>query len=100
MIRIVVPSLETEVGKMKEAIAMYEGGNLTQVQKYLTSEISGFNNAYNNHRWMYDFPEMCAALSRAGFVEVMQRSFGEGDFPDAKKLDTRGGLSVEARKPL
>jgi predicted SAM-dependent methyltransferase len=97
-IRVVVPLLETEVKKIKEAIALYDGGDSTQIQKYVTCDNAGFVNAYNNHRSMYDFQDMHAALSRAGFVEIECCSFGEGNLPDVKKMDTRGGLFVEGRK--
>src|SRR5262249_51146704 len=96
MIRVVVPLLETEGKKIKQAIALYDDGDSTQIQKYVTSDNVGFVNAYSNHRWMCDFREMRAALSRAGFVEIERRSFGEGNLPDVKKLDTRDGLFVEA----
>lgn len=98
MIRVVVPLLETEVTKIKQAIALYDVGDSAQIQKYVTSNNVGFVNAYDNHRWMYDFQDMRAALSRAGFVEIERRSFGEGNLPDVIKLDTRRGLFVEARK--
>jgi predicted SAM-dependent methyltransferase len=99
MIRIVVPSLQTEVEKLKAAVESYDQGDVAKVQKYLTSDIDGFNNKYNNHRWMYNFQEMCGVLAQSGFVEIEEQSFREGKFPDAARLDTRGGLVVEARKP-
>jgi predicted SAM-dependent methyltransferase len=99
MIRIVVPSLESEVRKMREAVEHYEQGDVAEVQKYLTSNIIGYNNAYNNHRWMYNFQEMREALERAGFTDVVERTFREGMFPDVETIETRGGLAVEAVKP-
>jgi predicted SAM-dependent methyltransferase len=99
MIRIVVPSLETEVKKMREAVEQYGGGDVKAVQQYLTSNIIGYNNAYNNHRWMYNFDEMREVLMGAGFTDVTERTFREGAFPDVERIETRGGLAVEAVKP-
>jgi predicted SAM-dependent methyltransferase len=99
MIRIVVPSLETEVRKMREAVEQYASGDVKAVQPYVTSNIVGFNNAYNNHRWMYNFCEMRGALERAGFTDVVERTYHEGKFPDIQRVETRGGLTVEAVKP-
>jgi hypothetical protein len=48
---------------------------------------------------MYNFQEIQESLARAGFKNVVERPFREGDFPDVKTIETRGGLAVEAIKP-
>ncbi len=99
-IRICVPSLTEEVGKIKEAVRSYEKGDLTNIQKFVTQRAFGYQSAYGNHQWMYDFKEMQSLLSSAGFTDIREKEFRKGDMEDVEMLDTRGGLHVEAIKPI
>jgi len=98
MVRIVVPSLEKQVDKMREAVSCYERGDLQPIQEYLTSNVVGYNNAYNNHRWMYNFRDLSDLLQRVGFIDITERLFREGNFPDLTQIETRGGVIIEALK--
>ncbi len=98
LVRICVPSLEGSVEVMREALADYDRGGIEKIQKFVTGDTTGFNNKYSNHRWMYNFAEMRRLLSEAGFRDITEHSFGVGEIADVEKLDTRGGLFVEARK--
>ena len=54
LIRICVPSLDGEVIAIRKAIDEYENGNINKIQKYVTSDIVGYNSKFSNHRFMYD----------------------------------------------
>jgi len=99
IIRLVVPSLDAEVGRIRQAITQYEAGDISGIQPFVTSDIVGYTNKYGHHRWMYNFAEMRDALRRAGFVQISEEKFREGRIPDVEKLDTRVGIFVEASKP-
>jgi predicted SAM-dependent methyltransferase len=99
IIRIVVPSLDTEVQRIRQALERYEAGEITDIQPFVTTNVVGYSNKYSNHRWMYNFTELRSALETAGFTQVVEQSYRKGRIPDVEKLDNRGGLLVEAIKP-
>ena len=99
IIRICVPSLDEEVGKIRKALLSYDNGDILPIEKYVTNLSSGYLSAYSNHRWMYNFVEMKKMLMAAGFTQIEERSFRKGRLPDVEILDTRGGLHVEGIKP-
>lgn len=99
IIRVCVPALEDDIQEMEEAIAVYKQGDVSKVQRFVTIEEQGYLPAYSFHRWMYNFENMKKSLEQAGFTQVQQFSFKEGNIPDVDGLDTRGGLIVEAVKP-
>lgn len=68
IIRICVPSLKIEVEEIKNAIRKYEDGDIMPIQKYVTSEITGFNDVYSNHRWMYVFRNLNLFSRMQGFL--------------------------------
>ena len=98
-IRVVVPSLDEEVARIRQAVRQYEAGDVSAIQAFVTSNGVGYTNKYDNHRWMYNFAEMREALRRAGFVQITEVRFRQGRIPEVEKLDTRGGIFVEASKP-
>ena len=100
IIRVVVPSLDVEVERIRNAIRSYDSGDPSSIQPWVTSNVVGYTNKYANHRWMYNFPELSDALRRAGFVEITEQKFKEGRMPDVERLDTRGGIFAEAVKPV
>lgn len=100
IIRICVPSLEEEVKKIRIALEAYDRGNVIPIEKYVTQSASGYLSEYSNHRWMYNFEELKTVLSEAGFVNIVQKSFGVGQLPDVEILETRSGLHVEASKSI
>ncbi len=50
------------------------------------------------HKWQPTFPLLVSMLEQAGFVDVIQRSFGVGQLPDLEVIETRneGTFYVEA----
>lgn len=98
IVRICVPSLEQVAENMRRALVEYDQGSVEPIQKFVTGDTTGFNNKYSNHRWMYNFAEMRLLLAKAGFRDIVERSFRVGAIPDVERLDTRGGLFVEAVK--
>ena len=102
IIRIVVPSLDEEVQKMKEAITDYYSGEIEKIQEFVTTQKRGytshFQHYFHHHRRMYNFPELESVLSRVGFREIKEREYKKGNIPDVEMLDTRHGLFVEAVK--
>lgn len=99
LIRICVPSLDDEVIAIKEAIDEYENGTINKIQKYVTSDIVGYNSKFSNHRFMYDYKELHNLLQKIGFIEIERKYFKKGNIPDVELLDTRNGIFVEAKKP-
>lgn len=99
-IRICVPSLDEKVEHIKLAVSEFEKGNIHEIQKFVTSDITGFNSMYSNHRFMYTFNELSTILKEAGFIDIVQCEKGSGKIIGVEKLDTRGGLFVEAVKML
>jgi len=98
IIRICVPSLEESVKKIEMAVEQYRSGNVAPIQKFVTYDVSGFNNNYSNHRHMYNFLEMKQLLEEAGFQNITEYAFGKGNIANVGQLDTREGLFVEAVK--
>lgn len=99
LIRICVPSLDDEVLAIKEAIDEYEKGNIKKIQKFVTSDIVGYNSKFSNHRFMYNHNELYNLLQTIGFVEIERRYLKKGNIQDVELLDTRNGLILEAKKP-
>jgi predicted SAM-dependent methyltransferase len=90
-IRIAVPDLEY-------AVKLYQKGAKEEAMAFFFS----LNGAgyLNHHHYMYDFDLLRRLLASAGFVEIEQCAFQEGQCPDVKTLDNRPEetLFVEARK--
>jgi len=99
LIRICVPSLDDEVIAIKEAIDQYENGNIDKIQKYVTSDIVGYNSKFSNHRFMYNYKELHNFLQNIGFIEIERKYFKKGNIPDVELLDTANGIFLEAKKP-
>ena len=98
-IRICVPSLDKEVESIKHAIIEYENGNISTVQKYLTSNSIGYISYYSAHRQMYNYENLYLILSNSGFTQIKQYDFKVGEIIDVELLDTRNNsLYVEAMK--
>ena len=100
IIRICVPSLDFEVDRIKEAVLAYENGDTEKIQSFVTSEWTGFINKFSAHKYMYNYFELKKILSTAGFINIAEQSAGNGNIRDVGKLDIRGGLFVEANKPV
>lgn len=100
IIRICVPSLDDEVNRIKEAVLAYKQGDAEKIQYFVTSEWTGFTNKFSAHKYMYNFSELKKVLSAAGFVNICEQSAGNGNIRDVGILDIRGGLFVEANKPV
>ena len=99
LIRITVPSLDTAVGRMKEAIQSYENGNQEGVRQYLTEKYVRLTDTFSHHRNMYNFNTLSQLLRDCGFENIVERTSGNGEIPEVEILDTRKGLFVEAIKP-
>lgn len=99
-IRICVPDLHGSVQEMKTALATYDAGDPSLVQKYVTKKRTGYTNHYSHHRYMYNYEDLKGLLESCGFVEVGRRTKGQGAIRDVECLDTREGLFVEAVKPF
>jgi predicted SAM-dependent methyltransferase len=97
-IRICVPSLESEVLTIEQAIQEYRNGNSHAIQRYVTQQATEYAPAFSNHRWMYNFNEMQKLLDKVGFSKIQQYEPKQGEIPDVTELDIRDGLLVEATK--
>jgi predicted SAM-dependent methyltransferase len=89
VIRVAVPDLE-------QAVDLYRAGEARRMLDdhfYRPEE-----GRLAQHRYMYDFPLLAAALEEAGFADVRKRTYREGDVPDLELLDNRPdeSLFVEA----
>jgi len=99
ILRISVPSLEAAVEEIRQSVEAYDKGDISSVQKYLTSEHLGFVNAMSTHKHMYDFAHIERLLSSIGFKCIVRRSYGQGRIAFVEELDTReDSLFVEAVK--
>jgi len=98
MIHIVVPALEDEVGKMKNALIAFEKGDGIPVQEFVSQPYEEYNDPFSNHRFMYHAEALRSRLADAGFSEINQVLPGTGVFPDLSLLENRGGLIMEAVK--
>ena len=98
MIRILVPSLDTEVERMKEAITVYNQGDVTPIQKFMSEPYEELHDPFSHHRYMYNVPAMIKLFSEAGFASAKEMQPGEGNFPDLALLEKRKSIIVEAVK--
>jgi predicted SAM-dependent methyltransferase len=98
IIRICVPSLLNEIEAIENAIKAYKANGSDNIQKYVTSNIVGFNSTYSNHRYIYDWEKLSSMFKASGFKDIKQYEFQQGEIPDVKVLDTRDGLFIEATK--
>jgi SAM-dependent methyltransferase len=89
VIRVAVPDLERAVG-------LYRAGEARQMldEAFFRPE----QGRLAQHRYMYDFTLLAAALEEAGFADVRRCAYREGDVPDLELLDNRPDetLFVEA----
>ena len=100
IIRICVPSLDDQVVKIRKAVEAYDQGDVVPIQEFVTVVLDGYYSPFSYHKWMYNFNEMKDVMTEAGFTDVKECSFGQGDIPDVEMLDTRRGLYVEGCKPV
>lgn len=98
MIRILVPSLDAEVERMKEAITVYAQGDITPMQKFMSEPYEELHDPFSHHRYMYNVPAMIQLFREAGFTTAVERQPGEGNFPDLQLLEKRKSIIVEAVK--
>ena len=99
-IRILVPSLQSEVEKMKQAIEEFEKGNNQPIQTFVTEPYQDLMDSFSHHHFMYDGSALQKIISQVGFTEVEIKQLGEGKFPDLNLLEKRKSVIVEAKKPL
>jgi SAM-dependent methyltransferase len=89
VIRVAVPDLEL-------AVDLYQAGEARRMldDHFFRPE----QGRLAQHRYMYDFSLLAAALAEAGFADVRRCSYREGDVPDLELLDNRPDetLFVEA----
>ena len=97
-VRILVPSLASEVEKMKEAIRNFESGNIQPVQTFVTEPYEDLQDSFSYHRFMYDVPALKKIISEAGFSEVEEYQPGQGSFPDLSSLEKRKSIIVQGIK--
>jgi hypothetical protein len=98
IIRILVPSLHTEVERMKEAIASYNQGDLSPIQKFMSEPYEELHDPFSHHRYMYNVTAMKQLFREAGFTTAEEMLPGEGNFPDLALLEKRKSIIVEAVK--
>ena len=98
MIRILVPSLDTEVERMKDAISVYAQGDISSMQKFMSEPYEELHDPFSHHRYMYNVPAMIQLFNEAGFSTAIERQPGEGNFPDLHLLEKRKSIIVEAVK--
>ncbi|MGQ0560243.1 MAG: class I SAM-dependent methyltransferase [Gemmatimonadota bacterium] len=90
-VRICVPDLE-------KAVRLYEQGAKSEALRYFFSD--GRSGSYDQHRYMYDYELLQAALRQQGFSTIARRTYRQGQVPDLERLDNRPDetLYVEAVK--
>ena len=98
VVRILVPSLASEVEKMKLAIQQFENGNIAPMQVFVTEPYEDLQDSFSHHRYMYDVPALIRIISEAGFSQVSEKQVGEGKMPDLTLLEKRKSIIVEAIK--
>jgi SAM-dependent methyltransferase len=98
MIHIIVPALEDEVDKMRNALDAFDKGDEIPVQEFVTQPYEEYSDPFSNHRYMYHAAALQLRLQEAGFSEITQVQRGTGKFPDLGILENRGGLIMEAVK--
>jgi len=77
--RICVPDLA-------RALDHYQRGDKHAALAYF---FKGEHAGFDQHRYMYDYELLAAAMSEAGFSEIRQCHFREGSVPDLDQLDNR-----------
>lgn len=100
MIHVVVPSLESDVNKLKQATEEYDKGNPDAARALLTEPYVDLTDPFSHHRFMYDFDDMKILLEKAGFKNIRQVERYKGAMPNIQPLENRPGLIVEAVKEL
>lgn len=100
MFHIVVPSLNSDVNKLKQAIQEYDNGNPAAAREFLTEPYVDLTDPFSHHRYMYDFDDMKILLEKAGFRNITQVERYKGAMPNIQPLENRPGLIVEAVKEL
>jgi SAM-dependent methyltransferase len=98
MVRILVPSLDAEVERMKEAIQSYNNGELIPIQKFMSEPYEELHDPFSHHRYMYNVPAMLKLFGEAGFKNAKEMQPGEGNFPDLSMLEKRKSIIVQASK--
>jgi SAM-dependent methyltransferase len=98
LLRILVPSLDTEVERMKEAITSYQQGDIAPVQKFMSEPYEELHDPFSHHRYMYNIPALMKICNEAGFNIVKEMQPGEGRFPDLTLLEKRKSIIIEAVK--
>jgi SAM-dependent methyltransferase len=90
-VRICVPDLQY-------AFSLYAQGAKAQALNYFF--VGSKAGSFHQHRYMYDFDLLSAALKKAGFKSVERCSYQQGSVPDIELLDNRPQetLYVEAVK--
>jgi len=99
ILRICIPSIEDEIKKINKAIKEYKKGNLGPIQKFITTPIRDISpKNFSLHRKLYGLEELKKILENIGFKNVQKREYKKGNLPLVKKIETRGGLILEAQK--
>ncbi len=90
-VRICVPDLA-------HALTLFRDGKKEVALEYFFS--INWAGALNRHQYMYDAELLNRAFSKSGFVNIVPRTFQEGEVPDLAALDNRPEetLFMEARK--
>lgn len=90
VVRIAVPDLA-------HALELYREGRKKASLAFFFEGRAGY---YRRHRYMYDEELLRGALRRAGYAEVVRRSYRDGEVPDLELLDNRPEetLFMEARR--
>jgi predicted SAM-dependent methyltransferase len=96
-IRLVTPNLDEDIRDLEKEIKLYKKSRLGErIQKYFI--VPALNSSFAFHRKVYNFEDLERLLGKNGFSEIKKMKRNKGNFPELKKLETRGGLVVEARK--
>lgn len=101
VIRITMPSIKSEIERIKNSITSYHNGDNEPIQKFITAPKIKNNDNFSFHRHIYDFKEFKQILEDIGFKNVTSSSFRKGDLPLVNKIehrDIKNALFVEACK--
>jgi|AP95_1055475.scaffolds.fasta_scaffold26902_4 SAM-dependent methyltransferase len=87
--RVCVPDLD-------HALGLFEEGQSEEALGYFF--VNGATSTHTQHRWMWNYTSLSAALKTAGFATVRRCAYREGVTPDLGVLDNRRNetLYVEA----
>jgi len=99
-IRILVPSLEVQLEKMKIALQECDAGNYELIQPYITEQFVEIQDPFSYHRYMYTVDSLKKVMEKEGFSDVNEMTAGVGRMPDLNLLEKRKSIIVEAVKPL